>query len=360
MEWIAKCSICQVFARKDTRPATFYTPVTTAIPLAKWGIDLLGPLPAAPGNLKFCVVAIDYFTKWVEAEPLATITEYLCRRFLWKRVICRFGLPEHVVSDNGRQFDCQAFADFCRRHSIRHTKVSVAYPQANGQVENVNQTIVDGIWKKLEDIGGNWADELDRVLWAYRTTQRRATGESPFSLAYGFEAKVPVEVVEPTYWVRSYSDEENEESLRIEKNFLEERREVACARMVEYQKTVKRYRDRRIRPRAFQRSPFGATSSVQQSPTTIRTENVPTPLNSPPLGTARVTAQDGSFVEVAVPEQLTFRRTFSIPLDDLDGPATGLMKDADFARYLEMYPDDEEPVADVDEAGEKTVELGTN
>ncbi|XP_019159714.1 PREDICTED: uncharacterized protein LOC109156332 [Ipomoea nil] len=149
---LLKCGVCQAFARKDTRPATFYTPVTTAIPFAKWGIDLLGPLPVAPGGLKFCVVAIDYFTKWVEAEPLATITEYQCRRFLWKRVICRFGLPEHIVSDNGRQFDCQAFADFCRRHGIKHTKVSVAYPQANGQVENVNRTLVDGIRKKLEDI----------------------------------------------------------------------------------------------------------------------------------------------------------------------------------------------------------------
>ncbi|XP_019197156.1 PREDICTED: uncharacterized protein LOC109191024 [Ipomoea nil] len=212
---LLKCGVCQAFARKDTRPATFYTPVTTAIPFAKWGIDLLGPLPVAPGGLKFCVVAIDYFTKWVEAEPLATITEYQCRRFLWKRVICRFGLPEHIVSDNGRQFDCQAFADFYRRHGIKHTKVSVAYPQANGQVENVNRTLVDGIRKKLEDIRG-------------------------------------IEVVEPTHRVRTYSDATNEENLRIEKNFLEERREAASAQMVEYQQAVKRYRDQRTRPRTFQ------------------------------------------------------------------------------------------------------------
>ncbi|XP_019199956.1 PREDICTED: uncharacterized protein LOC109193556 [Ipomoea nil] len=82
IEWMSRCGVCQAFARKDTRPATFYTPVTIAIPFAKWGIDLLGPLPVAPGGLKFCVVAIDYFTKWVEAEPLASITEYQCRRFL--------------------------------------------------------------------------------------------------------------------------------------------------------------------------------------------------------------------------------------------------------------------------------------
>ncbi|XP_019159001.1 PREDICTED: uncharacterized protein LOC109155798 [Ipomoea nil] len=78
IEWIAKCVVCQAFAQKDTQPATFYTPVTTAIPFAKWDIDLLGPLPVTLGRLKFCMVAIDYFTKWIEAEPLATITEYQC------------------------------------------------------------------------------------------------------------------------------------------------------------------------------------------------------------------------------------------------------------------------------------------
>ncbi|XP_019184806.1 PREDICTED: uncharacterized protein LOC109179766 [Ipomoea nil] len=188
------------------------------------------PLPLALGRFKFCVVAIDYFTKWVETEPLATITEYQCRYFLWKKAL-------HGVFS---------------AHSILHTKVSVTYPQANGQVENMNRTIADGIRKKLEDVGGNWADKLDRVLWAYRNTQRRATGESLFSLAYGFEAKVTVEVVEPTYRISHYTDEGNEESLRIEKNFLEERRETAHARIVEYQQAVKRYRDKRIRPRAFQ------------------------------------------------------------------------------------------------------------
>ncbi|XP_019166519.1 PREDICTED: uncharacterized protein LOC109162254 [Ipomoea nil] len=128
IEWIAKCVVCQAFARKDTRPATFYTPVTTVIPFAKWGIELLGPLSVTPGRLKFCVVATDYFTKWIEAEPQATITEYQCRRFLWKKVICRFGLPEHIVSEMVDSSTTDHLSIFADDHSIRHTKVSVAYP----------------------------------------------------------------------------------------------------------------------------------------------------------------------------------------------------------------------------------------
>ncbi|XP_031096962.1 uncharacterized protein LOC116001213 [Ipomoea triloba] len=125
---VLHCEVCQKFAQKKTRPATFYTPITIAIPFARWGVDLLGPLPMAPGRHKFCIVAIDYFTKWIEAEPLVTITEYQCRRFLWRKVIYRFGFPEHLVTDNGRQFDNQAFTEFCSTYAIRHTKVSVAYP----------------------------------------------------------------------------------------------------------------------------------------------------------------------------------------------------------------------------------------
>ncbi|XP_031111906.1 uncharacterized protein LOC116015878 [Ipomoea triloba] len=223
---VARCAICQSFAKKDTRPTSFYTPITVAIPFAKWGIDTVGPLPQAPGRLRFCVVAVDFFTKWVEAEPLSTITEF------------------HAASS----FGGRSFVDL----GSRSTWVSIAYPQANGHVENVNRTIVDGIRRKLNDLGGIWVDELDRVLWAYRTTPRRAIGKTPFSLTYGFEAMVPSEITTPTLWVLQYNDDENEENLQIEKNFLEERRDATHGRMAEYQQSVKRYYDKRVKEKKFQ------------------------------------------------------------------------------------------------------------
>ncbi|XP_065620879.1 uncharacterized protein LOC136063846 [Quercus suber] len=101
------------------------------------GIDIVGPLPLDKGQVKFLLVAIDYFTKWVEAEPLATITEAKIRSFVWKNIVCRFGIPMTIISDNGRQFDCQNFKDFCSGLGIKNQFSSPGHPQANGQTESI-------------------------------------------------------------------------------------------------------------------------------------------------------------------------------------------------------------------------------
>ena len=76
-------------------------------------LDIMGPFATAIRQLKFLVVGIDYFTKWVEPEALATIMEKNIRSFVWRNIICRYGIPRMLVSDNGKQFDNSAFRDFC-------------------------------------------------------------------------------------------------------------------------------------------------------------------------------------------------------------------------------------------------------
>lgn len=85
------------------------TSVTSPWPFAQWGIDLVNPLPLGKGSMKFVVVAMDYFTKWVEAEALATIAANNITCFLWKMIICRFDIPHTIISDNGRQFDSEHY-----------------------------------------------------------------------------------------------------------------------------------------------------------------------------------------------------------------------------------------------------------
>lgn len=145
------------------------------------------------------------------SRAIATITEYQCHRFIWQNIICQFGLPKQLVTDDCRQFDNQAFAVFNVQHGIRQIKASVTFPQSNRQIENFNRTLLDGLRKRLEEASGTWVKQLVNVLWAYKITPRRATAETPFSFAFGFEAKVPIEVQVPHQRIILYNDKGNEE-----------------------------------------------------------------------------------------------------------------------------------------------------
>ena len=123
-----------------------------------------GPFPTALRQLKFLVVGIDYFTKWVEVEPLATITEKSIHTFVWRNIICRYGIPRVVVSDNGKQFNNGAFKDFCLELGIKNHYSSPAHPQANGQVEVMNRSLLKIIKTRLKGAKGIWPDELPSVL----------------------------------------------------------------------------------------------------------------------------------------------------------------------------------------------------
>ena len=140
------------------------------------------------------LVAVDYFTKWAKAEALANIRDVDVKKFVWKNIVTRFGVPNTFVSDNGVQFDSRAFRDFCRDLGIINRYFTPAYPQSNGQAEAVNKTILSGLKKRLDSAKGNWAEELPNVLWAYRTTPCRSTRETLFSLTFRAKVVIPVEV----------------------------------------------------------------------------------------------------------------------------------------------------------------------
>ena len=147
-------------------------PVNSPWPFAQWGLDILGPFPQATGIRRFVLVAVDYFTKWAEAEALANIRDVDVKKFVWKKLVTRFGVPDSLVSDNGLQFDSRTFCEFCCDLGIMIRYSTSAYPQSNGQAKAVNKTILNGLKKKSDGVKGRWAEELPNVLWAYRTTPR--------------------------------------------------------------------------------------------------------------------------------------------------------------------------------------------
>ena len=111
-------------------------------PFTQWGLDITSPFPMAARQLKFLVAGIDYFTKWVEAESLATIMEKNIRSFVWRNIVCRYGIPRVLVSNNGKQFDNKSFRDFCSQQGIKNHYSSPAHPQANGKVEVTNRSLL--------------------------------------------------------------------------------------------------------------------------------------------------------------------------------------------------------------------------
>ncbi|GAV88771.1 rve domain-containing protein [Cephalotus follicularis] len=236
VDFVRKCDKCQRYANKNKRPSEPLTSITAPWPFAQWGMDFVGPLPVATGQRKFLIIAVDYCTKWVEAEPLATIIEKNMESFVWKSIICIFGVPRVIVSDNGKQFDCQDFHDFCKEWRIEHILASVAYdPQSNGPAEVINREIISGLKKRLEHSKGRWTEELPSLLWAYRTTPRTTTGESPYNLCFGAEAMILVEIGVQSSRVVHFSEGNNEEWLRTLIDLVEELRDKATIKVTAYQ-----------------------------------------------------------------------------------------------------------------------------
>ncbi|XP_072072086.1 uncharacterized protein [Arachis hypogaea] len=221
-EFVKRCIKCQQNTNFHKAPASELSSLTTTRPFGQWGVDLLGPFPVGPGQVKYLIVAIDYYTKWVKAEPLATISSSNCRKFMWRQVITRFGIPEVVISDNGTQFTDKKFTEFLSGLGIKQRFSSVEHPQTNGQVEAANKIILLGLKKRLDNKKGAWADELASVLWSYRTTEQSATGETPFRLTYGVDAVIPVEIGEPSPRLLLAGVNET-----VEKDLVEETREMA-------------------------------------------------------------------------------------------------------------------------------------
>nr|GEV57016.1 hypothetical protein [Tanacetum cinerariifolium] len=145
-------------------------------------MDILGPLPPVRGGAKFVIVAIEYFTKWIKAKPVLKITGKEVIRFVMDNIICRFGLPRIIVTDNGAQLINNPFKIWCGRFEIHQMNTTVAHPQVNGLVERDNRSLMEGIKTRLGREKVVWVDELPNVLWADRTSIKQSNGETPFSL----------------------------------------------------------------------------------------------------------------------------------------------------------------------------------
>ena len=154
-----------------------------------------------------------------------------------------------LISDNGIQFDSKTFRKYCSDLGIKNKYSTPAYPQKNGQAEAVNKVIVNRLKKRLDDAKGKWVEELPHVLWTYRTTPRKSTGETPFSMTYGAEVVIPLGNGFLTMRTCTFTSNGNDELLKKNLDLVEERRENTMVQMAYYQHKFKQGYDMNVKLR---------------------------------------------------------------------------------------------------------------
>nr|GEW70946.1 reverse transcriptase domain-containing protein [Tanacetum cinerariifolium] len=183
------------------------------------------PLPEGPGKVKFLIVAIDYFTKWIKAKPMATITGAQIKKIVWDNITCRFNLPGEIISDNEKQFRDNLFKDWCEKLCICQCFASVKNPQANDLVERENKSFGEGI--------------------------KACNGETPFSLMYGTKAVIPVEISMITLRTAKVDVIKYDEALEINLDLLEKKKEQATIQEAKSKAMIEKYYNARVRNTSF-------------------------------------------------------------------------------------------------------------
>ncbi|XP_015169223.1 uncharacterized protein K02A2.6-like [Solanum tuberosum] len=197
-KFVQKCRKYQVHGDLIRVPPHELNAMSSLWPFVAWGMDVIGPIePAASNGHIFILVAIDYFTKWVEAASYKSVTKKVLADFVRNNLICRFGLPESIITDNGVNLNSHLMREICEKFKITHGNSTAYRPQMNGAVEAANKNIKK-ILRKMIDNRRGWHEMLPYALLGYRTTVRTSVGATPYLLVYGTEAVIPAEVEIPS------------------------------------------------------------------------------------------------------------------------------------------------------------------
>ncbi|RVW13462.1 Retrovirus-related Pol polyprotein from transposon 17.6 [Vitis vinifera] len=250
-----KCPECQIHGDLIHAPPSELHALTSPWPFSVWGIDIIGKVsPKSSSGHEFILVAIDYFTKWVEAASYARLTSARVASFIRSHIICRYGVPHELISDRGAHFRAEVDT-LLQEYGIRHHRSSAYRPQTNGAVEAANKNI-KRILRKMVETSRDWSEKLPFALWAYRTSFRTSTGATPYSLLYGMEAVLPVETEIGSLRValeQQISETEWAQARFDQLNLLDERRLRAADHVQAYQRKMARAFKKRVKPRPLQK-----------------------------------------------------------------------------------------------------------
>ncbi|KAJ1427657.1 Ribonuclease H-like superfamily, partial [Sesbania bispinosa] len=221
--------------------------IMSPYPFHTWVMDFIGPIsPHSRGN-RWIPVATKHYKRWVEAIATKEAKAEVVTSFIKENIVCRFGLPRRIVSDNGTHFVNSKVRRILEKYRIRHDKSSPYYPQSNGQEESSNKNLIRILGRMVKDAPKEWADYLQLALWAYRTTKHGSKKATPFSLVYGAKAVVPVEILTPSARMMIGENAPRESVAEI----IEEVREKAEDELLKHHRRLTLAYEKLVRPRMF-------------------------------------------------------------------------------------------------------------
>ena len=188
------CMTCvsRAGAGRKSRPPL--KPIPVGGPFHRVGVDVL-TLPQTAQGSRYAVVFLDYLTKWPEVFAVSNHRAETIAKLLVEHVICRHGVPNELLSDRGADFLSELMTEICRVTGMKKINTSAYHPQTDGMVERLNRTLTDMIAKHASFYGSEWDKYLPYILFAYRVKPHSSSGESPFYLVYGRDARLPTETV---------------------------------------------------------------------------------------------------------------------------------------------------------------------
>ncbi|RDX64756.1 gag-pol, partial [Mucuna pruriens] len=249
---------CQIYADNiHVAPSSLHN-LASPWPFSMWGLDIIGPIePKAFTGHRFILVAIDYFTNWVEAASYSSVTKSIVVKFIKRDIICRYGLSAHIITSNGTNLNNKMVIELSEQFKIKHHNSTPYHPKMNGAVEVAKKNIKK-IVKKMVATYKDWHDMLPYVLHGYRTSIRTSTRATPYSLVYGTEAVLLVEVEIPSLRVLAEID-------RLDQlNLVKEKRLTTLCHGKLYQKRIKSAFDKKLRPSFIQRGGLSAKKGATQ------------------------------------------------------------------------------------------------
>ena len=193
--WCTSCEECQKAKNYTNKPKAQMATYRAGAPMERIALDILGPLPSTRSGNKYILVVADYFTKWTEAFPIQNIEAETVARILVTEVLCRFGLPRQIHSDQGTQFESRLFKEMCTLFDIDKTRTTPCHPQSNGLVERFNRTILGMLTKFVSTDRDDWDEKLPFLMMAYRSSEHDTTGYSPNRMMLGRETELPIDLL---------------------------------------------------------------------------------------------------------------------------------------------------------------------